>query len=148
MPTGIYLHKKTGRSPMKGKHHSEETRKKISKSLLGVKLSEKHRQRISETHKGLMAGKKNYFYGKIFKGNENYNWKGDKVGYRALHRWVEKWKGKSETCENCGKIGLKGHNIHWANIDHQYKRVLEDWIRLCTTCHAEYDSKLRQKSLC
>jgi len=52
------------------------------------------------------------------------------------------WKGKAKFCENCGKIGEKvgdRWNIDWANIDHKYRRVLEDYIGLCKKCHRKYD---------
>lgn len=41
MPIGVYKHKP----------HSEETKLKISKTLKGIKLSEEHKRKISETHK-------------------------------------------------------------------------------------------------
>lgn len=37
---------------MKGKKHSEETRKKISEAKKGMKLSEEHRKKLSEVIKG------------------------------------------------------------------------------------------------
>ena len=33
------------------------------------------------------------------KGADHYEWKGDNVGYRALHRWIENYKGKPTNCE-------------------------------------------------
>ena len=66
-------------------------------------------------------------------------WKGDKAGYSAIHIWVNKWKGRPITCEKCGKTDLTNKQIHWANIDHKYRRVLDDYIRLCRKCHCEYD---------
>lgn len=86
-----------------------------------------------------------YTLGKTWKKNvqehEHVKWAGDKVGKRAVHIWVEKWKGKPDTCESCGKTGLKGYQIHWANVDHKYKRVLEDYIRMCVKCHGKYDKE-------
>lgn len=66
-------------------------------------------------------------------------WKGNKVGYHGVHTWIKKWKGQPETCEGCGKTGLKGRQINWANKDHIYKRILDDYIRLCIKCHRKYD---------
>jgi hypothetical protein len=79
--------------------------------------------------------------GKAHEGEKSCRWKGDKVGYTAVHDWVKKWRGKPEKCEGCGKDGLIGSKIHWANIDHQYRRVLEDYIRLCSKCHKLYDKE-------
>lgn len=72
-------------------------------------------------------------------GEKCYMWKGDSAGYTAIHDWVKKWRGKPEKCEGCGKDGLRGSKIHWANVDHLYRRVLEDYIRLCVKCHKKYD---------
>lgn len=130
----------------KGRKHSEIAKLKISSAHKGIKLSEEHKKKISLSKKGVSAGNKNYFFGRVFKGESNWNWKGDDVGYRAMHRWVEKWKGKPDTCEKCGQSGLNGHKIHWANISHTYCRVLDDWIRLCVKCHKTYDKVNKQKS--
>ena len=72
-------------------------------------------------------------------GMGNRLWKGDKVGYRALHDWINKWKGKANRCEMCGI--KKRKRYQWANIDHKYKRVLDDYVSLCAKCHQEYDIK-------
>lgn len=76
----------------------------------------------------------------LFKEEEHPCWKGDNVGYRAVHAWVSKWKGQPTTCEKCGRTNLTGRQIHWANIDHTYHKVLDDYIRLCRPCHGEYDN--------
>lgn len=60
-------------------------------------------------------------------------------GYRNLHKWLVKNIGKPTKCEHCGKDGLTGKQIHWANKDHTYKRNLTDYIRLCAKCHWYYD---------
>ena len=78
--------------------------------------------------------------------NKHASWKGNNAGIAAMHRWVEKWKGKQNICEMCGKICLGKNQIHWANIDHTYKRVLEDYIRLCQPCHGKYDSEKGQRN--
>ena len=67
-------------------------------------------------------------------------WKGDNIGYASLHQWVAKKLGKPSKCEFCGKEEPNGRKIHWANKSHEYKRNLEDWIRLCKSCHVRYDS--------
>lgn len=66
------------------------------------------------------------------------NWKGTNAGYSALHKWIRKWKGTPLVCENCG---IKKNRMGWANKDHLYKRVLEDWIFLCPKCHGVYDKE-------
>lgn len=74
-----------------------------------------------------------------FQGINHPMWKGEKVGYTGLHSWVRKELGSPNKCEYCGKDGLVGKKIHWANKNHTYKRNLEDWLRLCSSCHKEYD---------
>lgn len=50
------------------KHHSEGTKQKIREQRLGKKLSEEHRKRLSESHKGIGLGKSNlYLKGKHWK---------------------------------------------------------------------------------
>lgn len=70
-------------------------------------------------------------------GENNYNWKGDRVGNTAVHTWVKKWKGVPTKCEVCGTT--KAKKFEWANIDHRYRRVLDDYTRMCTKCHRNYD---------
>ena len=67
------------------------------------------------------------------------NWQGGSHDYRSLHSWVQDRLGSPEKCAKCGKDGLKKQKIHWANISHEYKRDLKDWIRLCSSCHRLYD---------
>ena len=70
-------------------------------------------------------------------------WKGDKVGYRALHDWVEKLLGKPTICQECleEKLPLKSgrRRIQWANLSHKYKRDIQDWKAMCVPCHMKYD---------
>lgn len=69
------------------------------------------------------------------------SWKGDNVGYDGLHRWVYKKLGRPTKCEHCEKIGLNGKYIQWANKSGKYLRKLDDWLRLCGSCHSKYDDK-------
>ena len=75
------------------------------------------------------------------KGEKHFAWKGNGASIGSMHDWVCRYLGKPDTCEHCGKSGLTGYKIHWANIDHAYKRVLDDYIRLCASCHRKYDYK-------
>ena len=71
--------------------------------------------------------------------SNNPLWKGDAVGYHALHRWVTRKLGQPTTCARCNKQNLSKQKIHWANKTGRYCRVLDDWIRLCSSCHRTYD---------
>jgi len=145
----------------KGSKHTEESKRKMSQSLKGKRRSPATEFKKGEPsprkgkkatkpswNKGLkvpsISGKNNPAYGKVyFEGEEHHNWKGDKVGYWALHHWIERKLGKPTKCEHCEKDGLTNNKIHWANKDHTYKRNTTDWIRLCASCHKNYDIKNR-----
>ena len=74
------------------------------------------------------------------KGKENPSWKGDKVGYGALHVWIHRNWGKAKTkpCSFCKKMH-KDRRMHWANLDGKYTRDIEMWTVLCAKCHFRYD---------
>ena len=72
-------------------------------------------------------------------GENNYQWKGVKVSYRTLHKWVEKLLGKPHKCDDCGNDSLRHRQYHWSNVSGNYKRELTDWRRLCAKCHKAYD---------
>lgn len=76
------------------------------------------------------------------KDENNPNWKGDKVSYSGLHKWVATKLGKPMKCECCEEIFNSPYKIHWANINHTYQRNLNDWIRLCIKCHMTHDRNL------
>ncbi len=91
--------------------------------------------------KGFRAGKTHHWFGRNMTGKNNPVYKGDKVGYRGLHLWVETILGKPTKCEFCGKDNLVGRQIHWANKSRKYLRNRSDWLRLCVKCHKTYDQK-------
>lgn len=64
-----------------------------------------------------------------------------KMSYRRLHKYIEKFLGKPDTCEYCGESKLYGHQIHWANKSKNYNHNIGDWIRLCVKCHKAYDKQ-------
>lgn len=74
---------------------------------------------------------------KIFKitKEKHYLWKGDEVGYGALHAYIRRNFGKAIKCEKC----FSTKSIHWANKSHKYKRDRSDWFQLCSSCHKRYD---------
>ena len=121
-----------------GKKRSQEDKEKMSKAA-----KRPERLKVALNNLGIYAIKRKPLKRKSGrpKGERHYEWKGGNVGYRGLHRWVNKELGKPDTCEHCGTNGLSGHQIHWANKSGEYKRELTDWLRLCVKCHKEYDKK-------
>ena len=88
------------------------------------------------------------------KGKKHHSWKGNKIGYWGIHRWLRQNFGpaKENKCEHCDRQALD-----WANKDHKYKRDRKDYIPLCRSCHLKYDytqerknkmSKSMKKTLC
>lgn len=74
------------------------------------------------------------------KSNEkNSQWKGDQVGYFALHNWVKRHLGKPLSCK-MEDLTCKG-KFEWANISRKYLRDLTDWMSLCKSHHYRYDRK-------
>ncbi len=88
--------------------------------------------------KGERLGIKTWNAGKIL-GDKHWNWKGEEVSYTNKHARIYRKLGKPDTCVNCGKSGLTGKKIHWANISGQYKDDINDWVRLCASCHLQFD---------
>jgi hypothetical protein len=72
------------------------------------------------------------------KNESNPNWKGDRVSYMGLHKWVYRHLGRPVECVNC----LSMKKVQWANKSGEYKRDLNDWIRLCYWCHRKYDKRI------
>ena len=69
--------------------------------------------------------------------NKNhYLYKGDNISYITLHGWVHRHKLDPGLCEHCG---VKKVKLQWANKSHEYKRDLDDWVRLCIPCHRKHD---------
>lgn len=81
---------------------------------------------------------KSWNTGKIL-GDKHWNWRGDDVSYENKHTRIYRKLGQPDTCVNCGKSGLTGKKIHWANISGQYKDDANDWVRLCASCHRRFD---------
>src|SRR3990167_554672 len=69
---------------------------------------------------------------------KHHGWKSEHAGKGAKHAFVARHKGKPNKCEHCGSASKK-RIYDWANVDHKYSRNLNDYIRLCRSCHRKYD---------
>lgn len=163
MPTGIYKHKPCSEKTKKKMSLSHKGKPTWNK---GKKCPQMSKALLKSYQSGCIRGfqkghkflgdlsKPNHFqkghkvsqeqidrFRQISTGENNYGWKGNNVGYRALHSYIRRHKGKPEICEHC-KITYKEKKICWANKDHKYKRDLNNWISLCYKCHGKYDKKL------
>lgn len=68
----------------------------------------------------------------------HHNWKGDRVGYFALHSWIRRRLGQPKECTVCGEND-PSKRYEWANISKEYKRDITDWQRMCKKCHNDFD---------
>jgi len=130
-----------GKKNRLGLHNSKEQNIKIGLSNKG---KNKGIHPKGEFKKGMVAPMKGRRNIKIA-NYKHYSWKGRKAGYGSIHDWVRRWKGKPLICEHCGKLKTSPKSIQWSNIDHKYKRNLNDYISLCVKCHEEYDQQNNYK---
>lgn len=93
------------------------------------------RQNLSKAHLGQIPWNKGI--PNPICGDKCNLWLGDDVGYSGVHKWIYKHKGKPSKCEICGTT--KAKKFEWCNVDHTYRRVLDDYFRACTSCHRKYD---------
>lgn len=74
------------------------------------------------------------------KGEKNSTWVGDQVGYKAAHQRVYRARGRPKKCEHCQTTD-DSKNYEWANVSGKHHDV-NDYIRLCRSCHCKYDGLL------
>lgn len=110
----------------------KKNNKPWNKGIKGIHLSP-----ATEFKKGVRTSPKTEF--KKCPENKHPRWKGDSVGYGALHDWIRKHLGTPKFCEECGNRSLRHRQYHWANISGKYIRDLNDWRRLCVKCHSKLD---------
>lgn len=72
-------------------------------------------------------------------GEKNPSWRGDKITYSNMHKWVNKNKGRPSLCEHCGTTTAKRYE--WASTTNKLFRDLNSYIRLCNRCHHVYDNQ-------
>jgi hypothetical protein len=118
----FHSYQKTLRFPnrRKPKPFSQLHKNNISAKLRGKPKSKEHIAKLS--------------------GENAHAWKGENVGYVALHDWVKKVLGAPNTCENCGTTEIRRYE--WSNISGKYLRSINDWIRLCVKCHRKRDGNI------
>lgn len=111
---------------------------RISKALSGKAKSKEHVEKVRKALTGKLRPD--------ISGSLNIHWKGDGVGYAALHDWVRSKLGTPKECAKC--LSSKNDVMYqWANVSGLYKRDLKDWQRLCIKCHRKNDKNEKRASL-
>ena len=150
-------HFKKGHIPwMEGKHHSEESKKKMSEARKGRKLSKKWRRKLSEAKKGKKP--KNFWMlhtpegikkaSESRKGDRNPSWRGGKsfepyglefnkklkeqIRKRDNYRCQECFRHQDELYDKKGrKYKLIVHHIDYNKQNNKENNL----ISLCRNCH-------------
>jgi len=67
--------------------------------------------------------------------------------YLQIHYWIRKLYGNAYYCSN-DKLH-KAKRYHWANISGKYKRDINDYKQLCSSCHVkmDYTEERRKKNI-
>lgn len=122
-------------------------KKPNEKQLAGLRLGyllSKTKDRKEELSKK-MVGNKFGFSTKKVKGKKNINWKGEKVKYSGIHKWISYNFGKANKCENKDCTGIY-KKYEWSNISGKYRRSIKDWEQLCISCHRKKNPRKKQKT--
>lgn len=118
----------------KGSKHTRASLLKMSlsklnsKGMLGKKHTDATKKRIGEAIRGK------------FTGSDSHQWKGESVGYDALHKFVRKYFIKLKICSKCGTE----KNVDLANITGIYNRDFSNWDWLCRKHHIESDGRFQR----
>ena len=64
-------------------------------------------------------------------------WKGQNASYGTIHIWVRKKLGRPKFCEMCGTESSP--RFEWADKSGKCLRNLDNWLRLCRSCHNKFD---------
>lgn len=123
-----------------GRHHSEETREKISKSFKKLWQDENYRNKMSQR----MSGENNPMYDVHICGENHWNWQDGKsfepYGIEFNKELKENVRKRDNyTCQECGMTEDElGYTLSCHHIDYDKKNNSEDnLISLCNSCHLQ-----------
>ena len=150
--------KKGQTSAFKGKHHSEESLKKISKNnaryFLGKKRSEETRKKLSESAKGRrLSEETKRKLSEAHKGEKSHCWRGGKsfepYGLEFNKELKERIRERdSFRCQQCfrhqdelfinTKAGIRPRKLDVHHIDYNKQNNQEEnLVALCMSCHMQ-----------
>ena len=103
---------------------SRSCRNKAYPNNKGRKFSDDHKRKIGIAHLGMKRPDlAEYNRTHIKREAEIHSWKGDDVGYIAIHNWAHRHVGLKDKCELCGST----ERLEMSNTSQQYKREVGDW---------------------
>lgn len=98
----------------KGRKHRAESIQKMRERKLGKKFTDEHKKNLSQSHKGIGAGKNNHFFGKNHSDESKKQMSVSLTGKIRSDEFKQNlanlWTGKPKqivTCPHCGKEGGK-----------------------------------------
>jgi hypothetical protein len=109
----------------KGRHHTEASKKKISEHC-GRPCTQERKDKIGNANRGDKSGL----------------WKGDNIGYKAVHLWLKVNFGKANRCEAPLRLPIQpcSNKYEWAlKRNKKCERKRENFFMSCTSCHKTYD---------
>lgn len=116
-----------------GRLNSQYGKKGVLAAAHGIKRSESFKSdrrahRHTEEVKILLSESR--------KSEKNPIWKGDNVGYNALHAWIKRNLPKTTLCQY---IGCLESPYDLSNITGTYNRDFTNWQYYCRHHHMKYD---------
>ena len=122
--------------PRIGFKHSDETKAKLSAAKLGSKHTPEAKAKIGAALTGRA-------------GELNHGWKGDDIGYSAVHYRAKQvlpnvCAHADGTCKGGLECAFKyDTSEEFVRVDHRgcYSARVEDYMRLCQSHHARYDGE-------
>lgn len=135
-----------------GRHHSEKTKNRISKSRKGKNLGNKNAQGNIPWNKNTKGIMKAWNKGKKLpnqSGEKHPKWKGGisriyKTGYYSLEykNWRRKVFERDDfTCRECGATGyVTAHHIKSFALYKNLRYELSNGLTLCEGCHSKTDN--------
>lgn len=107
--------------------HTDESRAAISRAMKGRRPSPSTLAAVAAANR-------------LRTGETHWAWKGDAVGYGALHVWVTRHKGRAALQPCTMANDTCAGPMEWANVSHEYRRDLDDFMALCYHHHRWYDN--------